>query len=883
MEEANISQDALFRGIDNRIALDRDDGDVAYFNALMLKLEFLIKIVVAGVVACIDDDIDRNRYTLEHGLVRANSLGNWAETLNTALVGPPAQSLLPIARTAFRDLTERVGPTDWRHTATQVLVDAASAVGIEVDVGETVALRRFFEIAAQIRNGTRGHGATTAAQCHNACSFLQHSLDAVVCNMEMFQVPWVYLHQNLSGKYRVLPLLNDSAPFDYLRKTRDGKIFNGVYLDLEGETSASNPLHVGLVFTDADLQDIFLPNGNFKRGAFEALSYATNTVNEVDGSKWSVPPERLPESETEGSAELGIIGNTFTNTPPMPSGYVERHLLEKTLIDELEKVDRHSIITLTGPGGIGKTTLAIKAINAVSERDSPPYEVVLWISARDIDLLDEGPKPVARKVFTQRDISRAVVEQLKPDGHNARGFKVEKFFQDCLSNGAAAGTTLFVLDNFETLQNPIDVFEWLDTHIRTPNKILITTRFRDFRGDYPIQIKGMSDDEANALIDRHASRLGIRKLVDTNYRRELISESDGHPYVIKILLGQAANVGKALKPQRIVATSDHLLNALFRRTYDALSTATQRVFLLLSSWRAYVPEVAVEAVSLRPGNERFDVAGALEELVQYSLVDNVESKKDSQRFLAVPLAAAMFGKRELTASSFKAAVEEDRKLLMEFGPGRRESSDKGAIPRIENLINAIAGRVRKNPTELNEKMPVLEYLASRFPTIYLPLTDLVLQVSAGDQSMERAKRYLRNYIGSATSVEKGKAWKRLAELCAKSEDTVGEVHAFCEVALLPTSTSSVIGEIANRLNGRIRDLKQLSIEDAWSGEVRELLMKVIQEMERRKEHLSATHMSRLAWLHLNVGNSDRALDVARLGLEKDPSEHHCQNLIDKLQ
>ena len=882
MEEANISQDALFREIDNRIALDREDGDVAYFNALMLKLEFLTKVVVAGVVACIDDDIDRNRYTLEHELVRADSLGNWAETLNTALVGPPAQSLLPIARTVFRDLTERVRTGDWRHAAVKGLVDAASVVGIEVDIGETFALRRFFEIAAQIRNGTRGHGATTATQCHNACPSLQSSLDAVVRNMEIFQVPWVYLHQNLSGKHRVLRLLNDPAPFDYLKKTRDAKVFNGVHLDLEGETSAFNPLHVGLVFTDADLQDIYLPNGNFKRGSFEALSYATNKVDEVDGSRWSDPPARLPESETEGSPELGTIRNVFTNTPFMPSGYVKRAHLEKTLIDELEKVDRHSIITLTGPGGIGKTTLAIRAIYAVSERESPPYEVVVWISARDIDLLDEGPKPVARKVFTQRDISRAAVDQLKPDGHNRHGFKAEEYFQECLTNGAA-GPTLFVLDNFETLQNPIDVFEWLDAHIRNPNKILITTRFREFRGDYPIQIKGMSDDEANALIDQHASRLDIRKLVSTNYRRELISESDGHPYVIKILLGQAAKAGKALKPKRIVATSDHLLNALFRRTYDSLSTATQRVFLLLSSWRSYVPEVAVEAVSLRPGNERFDVAGSLEELVQYSLVDYVESKKDNQRFLAVPLVAAMFGKRELNVSSFKTAVEEDRKLLMEFGPGRRESSDRGTIPRIENLINGIARRIRKNPTELDETMPVLEYLASRFPTIYLRLADLVLQISASGQSVERAKGYLRNYLGAAESVEKSKAWKRLADLCEQSGDTVGEVHAFCEVALLPNTSASVIGEIANRLNSRIRDLKQLSIEDAWSGEVRELLMKVIQEMERRKNELSATHMSRLAWLHLNVGNPDRALDVARLGLEKDPSEHHCQRLIEKLQ
>ena len=33
----------LFNGIDERVALDRDEGDVAYFNALMLKLEYVYK------------------------------------------------------------------------------------------------------------------------------------------------------------------------------------------------------------------------------------------------------------------------------------------------------------------------------------------------------------------------------------------------------------------------------------------------------------------------------------------------------------------------------------------------------------------------------------------------------------------------------------------------------------------------------------------------------------------------------------------------------------------------------------------------------------------------------------------------------------------------
>ena len=74
----NVTEQSLFNRIDDRVARDREEGDYAYFHALILKLEYLTKIVVSGVIACVGDDADRHRYSLEHKLVRANSIGEWA-------------------------------------------------------------------------------------------------------------------------------------------------------------------------------------------------------------------------------------------------------------------------------------------------------------------------------------------------------------------------------------------------------------------------------------------------------------------------------------------------------------------------------------------------------------------------------------------------------------------------------------------------------------------------------------------------------------------------------------------------------------------------------------------------------------------------------------
>ena len=236
----------------------------------------------------------------------------------------------------------------------------------------------------------------------------------------------------------------------------------------------------------------------------------------------------------------------------------------------------------------------------------------------------------------------------------------------------------------------------------------------------------------------------------------------------------------------------------------------------------------------------------------------------------------------MAASPFKVAVEADLKLLMEFGPGRREDVRRGVLPRIERLVQSVARRATLTPDALDESLPVLEYLASRVPRSYILLADLVLTIDKSESSGDVAKEYLRRFLEYAPLSDRQSAWLRLVELCSSSGDTVGEVHALSEAALLPTASNEDIGTIANRLNSRIWELRGARIEDAWSVEVLELLGRVIQKMERHVGSLSATDCSRLAWLHLNVGNTDRARDTAKLGLQADPKNEHCQKLIARL-
>jgi hypothetical protein len=277
------------------------------------------------------------------------------------------------------------------------------------------------------------------------------------------------------------------------------------------------------------------------------------------------------------------------------------------------------------------------------------------------------------------------------------------------------------------------------------------------------------------------------------------------------------------------------------------------------------------------------VAAALAELRRFSLVDELESEAEGERFVGVPLAAASYGRRKLEVSPFKVAVEEDRKLLMEFGAGKREDAHRGVLPRIDRLVRNAAAKASDNPSTLESFVPILEYLASRVPRAYTRLADLVLEVGDFQQASERAKGYLRRFLETADTQEKMGVWLRVADLCHDSDDAVGEVHALSEAALLPMVTPEEIGILANRINNRIRDLKGRRVEESWSPEVRLLIERVANAMERRLDAFSATDCSRLAWLYLNISREDRARDIARQRLNRDPSNEYCLNLIGRLE
>jgi ribonuclease HI len=845
------------------------DSDFTYFFSLLLVAEALVKTIVLGMIATIADDKSRHRYRLEHQLARAVGIGDWGRTLEDALSGPASQFVLSDAREEQSELTKLSRQGEWQYDATAFLKAALEHLEIDAeDVPIKTDMKRWFRLFATLRNKTRAHGATQPHKAAVAANQLFESIDLVYRNFGIFKRPWAHLHRNLSGKYRVSAISADASGFGFLKQAKDVSLVDGIYLFIGG------PRRIGLMASDAELQDFYFANGGLSGKTFEMLSYYSDDKRAGDASAFLAPPGVLPPSETEGSGELLPMGQCFSNAPGPPRDYVSRPGLEAELAALLLDHKR-PIVTLLGRGGIGKTSLALTVIQRLYEESR--YSAIVWLSSRDVDLQFTGPKPVRPLVLSPEDMGRFYAglvlspEQLKVKSFNARFF-FEAQLQQC-----DAGPCLFVFDNFETTQNPIEMFAWIDSFIRLPNKALITTRLREFKGDYPVEVQGMNESEARQLVMLTATSLGIAEYLGPQYIATLCEQSGGHPYIIKLLLGEVGKAKRAVDIPRLLAGTEDVLTALFERTYAALSPCAQRAFLTLSAWNSPVPRLALEAVLFRSTEERTAVEEGIESLMQYSLAEIHIAPVDGQEFISLPLVATFFGKRKLNISPSRSPIQADVEILQMLGPSRHNDVHLGLAKRLERFIENISRRI-ENGASYGEFAPVLEVICRAYNPGWLLLARWHIEERTS-LGYEQAKQELHRFLENAPpNDEAAEAWKLLSHSCYQTGDSLGEVHASIERSQLAEVPFRDLSNTANRLNQLLRG-NDLGID---RDHKRDLAARLSAVLHARQTEAAPDDLSRMAWLACHAGQESLARDYVQTGLSTEPENYHLSSLAKNL-
>ncbi len=853
-----------------RYRSDLTESDTAAFLALMYLGETIIKSVTCALLGALENDQAGTRYQFAHRLVRADGIGEWVQVLGDLSKGP-ASNLLPVELTPTRTaLAQRVESGQWQAECWQLMSAAAQQVEIESPpIGAKVEIRPILDLFVVIRNKTRGHGAVQVDKMSKACKPLHTALLLLGNNIPVFFASWVYLKQNLSGKYRVTPISVSSPEFNYLVSTvGTQKLKDGIYF------WAGGPRRTLLIGSAPDLPDFYFPNGNLRSNCYESLSYITASRLEVDASDYIRPPIALSASETEGQQELEVTGESFTNLPAVARDYVNRVELEAKLSEILED-DRHPVITLHGMGGIGKTSLAIKVLHELALKGT--YEAIIWLSARDIDLLDQGVKPVRPSILTLENVACEIFRLVNPLLPEERRF-IGKACQQNLASLLAdkhAKPRLFVLDNFETISSPVEVFTALSDRIRLPNKLVITSRFRDFKADYPLEIKGLQSGEADILIEKFSKRLLITSLVTQPYKDELKEQCNGHPYIIKVALGEVAKRKALNHVNQILVRQDDLLEALFHRAFVSLSLLGQRLFLLVASWSSVVPRLAVETVVVATLDEVANLEIALDELVRTSLVEEILI--DDYSLLFAPIAAKQFAKQQLKTSQLEPQVRGDLTLLHQIGPSNAREGVGSICLRLNKLIPAMLKTVDYQDQQMPKVVSALEYLGKRHQITWLKLAMWFEDSKDFDEAIRASEMFIQS--DNSDSVNLLAAWDVVIRCKGANSDTLGKLNGLCKKACLESIDPFTFSDTVNQIN-------QIYSTTAALAEHRRFLISDVckaYDIRFAKAEFNATDFSRIAWLHMHADLTQKARKVLEQGLNLDPSNAYCLKLMDRMK
>ncbi|WP_328934715.1 MULTISPECIES: AAA family ATPase [unclassified Streptomyces] len=226
------------------------------------------------------------------------------------------------------------------------------------------------------------------------------------------------------------------------------------------------------------------------------------------------------------------------NLPLEPDRFVGR---SAELTELARALDASRLVTVTGPGGVGKSRLAARA----AARSAPPDGVwrVELAPVRDPELVDF-----------------AVVEALGLTDHTAR------LPREALLGHLADRQLLLVLDGFEHL---VEVCAELVAELlgRVPGLRVLAVGRRplELAGERIVAVAPLGEDEALELFADRAAQQGV-VLGDEPGVRELCRRLDGIPLAVELAAGRL----RALTPEELLARFDDRFRLLAGGRRDAL-------------------------------------------------------------------------------------------------------------------------------------------------------------------------------------------------------------------------------------------------------------------------------------------------------------------------
>lgn len=325
---------------------------------------------------------------------------------------------------------------------------------------------------------------------------------------------------------------------------------------------------------------------------------------------------------------------TIPNNLPRLSVFFGREKELKTIADALSPKTRTWGVLIDGPGGMGKTAVAIRAAESVPEGQ---FDRILFISSKQRALSADGERKLTGFVVPgYLEMLNEVARLLdKPDLAKRPEDERARVVIDALVPARA----LLIFDNLESLpkEQQDQLFEFL-SQLPLGCKAIVTSRRRrdvDARG---IRLAKLGQEAALALLEELSTDRPLLRRASEAERLHLYEETGGNPLLLRWIAGQLGrgscrSLAKALDLCRNAANENDPLEFIFG---DLLETFTEAETKALAALSYFTQMVEVKHIAEIADLSKVAAETALNDLANRALVVPDEEERN---FALVPMVA----------------------------------------------------------------------------------------------------------------------------------------------------------------------------------------------------------------------------------------------------
>jgi tetratricopeptide (TPR) repeat protein len=306
----------------------------------------------------------------------------------------------------------------------------------------------------------------------------------------------------------------------------------------------------------------------------------------------------------------------------------------ETVDQALDPAARTFVVLINGPGGIGKTTLAIRAAELAKERD---YPRIIYASTKEVELDYSGPRQIREfSVSGYFGILNRIARELG----NKDFEKIDQKDRSRLLHVLLReNPTLLVLDNLENLSEDdrVRLMEFLQ-YLPHDTKAIITSRRRTDIQAQIIQLDRMDWPTAKLLLEQLCRNFPLLDRVTVKERKSLYQKTGGNPLILRWTVGQLGRgrcrtIQDALELLKNSPAGDTALEFIFGDLLDAFTAEETNLLGALTYFQEGGTTGDIAAIAELPHRI---AQSSLESLADRSLVSG---DAESLHFGLTPLVA----------------------------------------------------------------------------------------------------------------------------------------------------------------------------------------------------------------------------------------------------